>query len=229
MPTPTVENYLKKVYTIAEKLGDARRVPMGLLAEKMEVVPGTATTMAKHLEQLGLLDYKPRIGVLLTPNGRVEALRVLRKHRIVEMFLVDVLNLDWSEIHEEAELLEHAISDKLLEKMDAYLDYPSVDPHGDPIPSKKGTFEERPTKLLSDCAPSENVRIAQITRQDPDFLSFVYSSKLTPGTRLQIESIDEAADLIRVQSRETGQTLSLGPKAAAHILVHAGTPDEAQS
>src|SRR3954469_20129180 len=111
---------------------------MGRLATAMAVTPGTATTMIKAIAEANLVMYEPRTGVRLTKAGEQLALHVLRRHRLVELFLVKVLELDWSEVHEEAELLEHAISDKVLERIDSFLEHPSVDPHGDPIPTSKG-------------------------------------------------------------------------------------------
>ena len=112
---------------------------MGKLATAMGVVPGTATTMMEALADSGLVAYEPRGGVRLTRGGaRVLALHVLRRHRLVELFLVQVLGMDWSEVHPEAEELEHAISDKVLERIDTLLGHPSVDPHGDPIPPPRG-------------------------------------------------------------------------------------------
>src|SRR5947199_7770404 len=159
MPTPTVENYLKQIYleqqaAVAE-LGredadaEDELVPMGRLATVMGVVPGTATSMIKALADSGLVAYEPRSGVKLTKGGEQLALHVLRRHRLVELFLVKVVGLDWSEVHEEAEELEHAISDKVLERIDQLLGHPSVDPHVDPIPTAKGTMSEEQLVLLS--------------------------------------------------------------------------------
>src|SRR5437762_1692744 len=142
----TVEDYLKQIYLEQQPLKEAL-VPMGRLAAAMAVTPGTATTMIKALAEANLVSYEPRSGVRLTRAGEQLALHVLRRHRLVELFLVKVLGLDWSEVHEEAEHLEHAISDKVLGKIDAFLGYPSADPHGDPIPTSKGKVSS--PKLLS--------------------------------------------------------------------------------
>src|SRR4051794_10565100 len=144
MPSSTVENYLKQIYLEQQDAGAADLVPMGRLASAMGVVPGTATSMIKTLADSGLVQYEPRGGVRLTHGGEQLALHVLRRHRLVELFLVKVLGLDWSEVHAEAEELEHAISDKVLEKIDAILGKPRVDPHGDPIPLANGKVEASP-------------------------------------------------------------------------------------
>src|SRR2546421_114591 len=137
MPTSTVEDYLKQIYLEQQNAPD-ELVPMGKLAAAMGVVPGTATTMIKALSDSGLVSYEPRGGARLTRGGEQLALHVLRRHRLVELFLVKILGLDWSEVHVEAEELEHAISDKVLNRIDTILEHPSVDPHRDPIPSAKG-------------------------------------------------------------------------------------------
>src|SRR5438046_8279 len=137
MASRTVENYLKALYSEQQRAGD-ELVSMGRLASAMGVVPGTVTTMVKALADSGLVSYEPRGGVRLTRGGEQLALHVLRRHRLVELFLVKVLGLDWSEVHAEAEELEHAVSDKVLERIDALLEHPRVDPHGDPIPPARG-------------------------------------------------------------------------------------------
>src|SRR6476661_8041735 len=134
MPSSTVEDYLKQIY-LEQQAGDAGQlVPMGRLAAAMGVVPGTATSMVKTLADSGLVSYEPRGGLRLTRGGEQLALRVLRRHRLVELFLVKTLGLDWSEVHAEAEELEHAISDRVMDRIDVLLGHPTVDPHGDPIP-----------------------------------------------------------------------------------------------
>src|SRR5256714_8448369 len=146
MPSITVENYLKQLYLEQQNAPDL--VQMGKLASAMGVVPGTATSMIKALADSGLVSYEPRFGAKLTKGGEQLALHVLRRHRLMELFLVKVLGLDWSEVHDEAEELEHAISEKVLERIDKLLGHPSVDPHGDPIPSAKGKVsEERLVRL----------------------------------------------------------------------------------
>src|SRR5436305_12362593 len=137
MPSITVENYRKQLSLEQQNLTE-ELVPMGKLASAMGVVPGTATSMVKALADSGLVSYEPRFGAKLTKGGEQLALHVLRRHRLVELFLVRVLGLDWSEVQDKAEEFEHAISEKVLERIDVLLGRPGVDPHGDPIPSSKG-------------------------------------------------------------------------------------------
>src|SRR5213080_4416056 len=192
MPTSTVENYLKRLY-LEQQHSPADLVSMGKLASAMGVVPGTATTMVKALADSGLVEYEPRGGVRLTRGGEQLALHVLRRHRLVELFLVKVVGLDWSEVHAEAEELEHAISDKVLEKIDTLLGRPSVDPHGDPIPTAKGKLaESRHTSLLN-CELGQRLRVARVIDQNPAFLQFVNRCGLTPGTPVIVEHRDPLA------------------------------------
>ena len=171
MPSITVENYLKQLYLEQQNAPDDL-VPMGKLATAMGVVPGTATSMVKALADSGLVSYEPRFGAKLTKGGEQLALHVLRRHRLVECFLVKTLGLDWSEVHVEAEELEHAISEKVLEKIDKLLGHPSVDPHGDPIPSAKGKVAAEPLAALPDVKAGSKVRIARVVDQDARFLQF---------------------------------------------------------
>jgi len=160
MATSTVENYLKQLYLEQRTPEGEPMVSMGRLAAVMGVVPGTATSMVKALADSGLVLYEPRSGVKLTRSGEQLALHVLRRHRLVELFLVKILGLDWSVVHDEADKLEHAISDQVLERMDAILGHPTVDPHGDPIPTPKGHLHERPLMSLADCPVGAPQRIS---------------------------------------------------------------------
>src|SRR5882724_918609 len=169
MPSITVENYLKQLYLEQQNVSE-ELVPMGKLASAMGVVPGTATSMVKALADSGLVAYEPRFGAKLTKGGEQLALHVLRRHRLVELFLVKVLGLDWSEVHDEAEELEHAISEKVLQRIDKLLGHPSVDPHGDPIPTAKGKVSEERLVRLPESETGAKVRIARIVDQDARFL-----------------------------------------------------------
>src|SRR5882672_11297856 len=165
LASSTVEDYLKQLYLTQQQAAPERLVAMGKLAGAMGVVPGTATTMVKALADSGLVTYEPREGVRLTRGGEQLALHVLRRHRLVELFLVKTLGLDWSEVHDEAEELEHAISDKVLQRIDKLLGHPSVDPHGDPIPSAKGKVSEDRLVRLPEAGMNQKVRIARIVDQ----------------------------------------------------------------
>jgi DtxR family Mn-dependent transcriptional regulator len=217
MPSSTVENYLKQIYLMEQSAGDAL-ISMGEIASAMGVVPGTATSMIKTLADSGLVEYAPRGGVRLTTGGRKLALHVLRRHRLVELFLVQVLGLDWSEVHAEAEELEHTISDKVLDRIDAFLGHPSVDPHGDPIPSAKGHVSAASTTSLADCATATSLRVSRVLDQDPAFLQFASRSGLRPGATVTVQSREAMAGAVSVKP-EGAKPVTLGTAAAEKILV----------
>ena len=217
MPTKTVEDYLKQLY-LEQQRAPNELVLMGRLAAVVGVVPGTATSMVKAMADSGLVIYEPRSGVRLSPSGKQLALHVLRRHRLVELFLVKMLGLDWSEVHEEAEELEHAVSEKVLQRIDAVLGHPTVDPHGDPIPTAKGKVEEAPLRSLVDCELGRPVQIARVTNQEAEFLHFADRYALRPGATVVVEGRDVQADVvaIRLEGREG---IKLGTAAAEKILV----------
>src|ERR687894_580100 len=152
LPSHTVENYLKAILQAQTALPDAQGlVPMGQLAAALGVVPGTATPMVKALSESGLVRYEPYAGVRLTAAGEKLAALVLRRHRLVELFLVKVMGMSWAEVHDEAEHLEHAVSERLIERIDEMLGRPAVDPHGDPIPDAHGSVDRRQYDTLMTC------------------------------------------------------------------------------
>lgn len=211
----TVENYVKAIY-LRHRDRPEDFLPMGRIAEAMDVSPGTATSMMKTLAGLGLIEYSPRNGSRLTVPGESLALDVLRRHRLVELFLVDVLGLDWSEVHREADNLEHAISDAVLTRIDALLDHPTVDPHGDPIPTRRGQIDQTVFGSLMEQSVEADLRIERVTDQDPEFLQFVHRSGLHPGSRVRVEAIDRAADAVTL--RTGNGTVTIGTQAASKIL-----------
>jgi DtxR family Mn-dependent transcriptional regulator len=218
MASVTVENYLKQLYLEQQQHAPGELVSMGRLAAAMGVVPGTATTMVKALADSGLVAYEPRGGVRLTRGGEQLALHVLRRHRLVELFLVRVLGLDWSEVHAEADELEHAISEKVLEKIDAYLGRPSVDPHGDPIPTAKGKLVDAHLDSLASCELHRPVRVARVVDQEAHFLQFVDRCGLMPGVTVKVESRDEQGDAVGIRPQGRA-AVTLGTAAANKILV----------
>ncbi len=216
MATSTVENYIKQIYLLQQNTS-GERVSVGKLAAMMGVVPGTATSMVKALADSELVEYEPRAGLRLTRGGEQLALHVLRRHRLVELFLVNVLGLDWSEVHEEAEDLEHAISDKVLNKIDAYLNSPQFDPHGDPIPSARGKVPDMECRSIADCPVGRSFRISRITDQDSKFLQFAERNGLTPGVTIRITDRNSEADAVTIHV--SGRRVMLGTSAATKILV----------
>src|SRR5687768_6497361 len=172
LPSSTVENYLKAIFHgEAQLTGDQRLLPMGQLAGALGVAPGTATTMVKALAESGLVEYEPYVGVRLSPAGSRLAALVLRRHRLIELFLVQVLGMRWDEVHDDAEQLEHVVSERLIERIDELLGHPEVDPHGDPIPSREGELVQRELDSLLTCPLNTPVTVMRVTDQDAAFRS----------------------------------------------------------
>lgn len=217
MATSTVEDYLKQIYQ-AQLGAPGSLIPTGQVAMSLEVAPGTATAMVKTLADSGLVDYEPYSGVRLTEAGEKLATHVLRRHRLVELFLVEVMGMDWSEVHGEAEHLEHTVSNRLLERMDAMLGHPEVDPHGDPIPTAGGVVAPTDYASLVSCPVGESMTLVRVTDQETDFLQFIERYGLLPGVELQVVTRDERADTVEVRPRG-GTALSLGFRAASKIQV----------
>ncbi len=217
MPTIAIEDYLKCIY-LEEQQGKKGLVPTGQIATALSVAPGTATAMVKTLSDSGLVHYEPYSGVQLSEAGRKLAVHVLRRHRLVELFLVQVIGMDWSEVHEDADRLEHAVSDRLIARIDEMLGHPTLDPHGDPIPTASGVVAESNHPNLVNCDLERPHQIARITDQAAEFLRLVERHGLRPGNRLSVLSRDEHADAVRLLSKDAGE-VSLGFRAASKILV----------
>ena len=221
LPSSTVEDYLKAIYK-AQAVLDAKQrlVSMGHLATALGVVPGTATTMVKALAESGLVDYEPYAGVRLTAAGQKLAALVLRRHRVMELFLVRVVGMSWAEVHDEAERLEHAASDQLIDRIDELLGYPSTDPHGDPIPDSEGAMATHDYQTLLTCPVGTPVVLTRVTDQDPDFLRFLEKSELTPGQSIHVEARDTAGDKVVVQG-SNNREITIGLRAAGKLQVRA--------
>lgn len=212
----TTEQYVKRIYSLQQQ-DPGKVVPTGAIATAMGVTPGTATTMIKQLDKHKYVDYHPRKGVLLTKLGTRLALTMIRKHRLLELFMEKTLAIDWAEIHEEADVLEHAVSDKLIDKIDAFLGFPETDPHGDPIPNHNAPAEIEDILLLSQCTECSSVTVDRILNQSPDFLTYISEQGLRPGTVLHIVHNDSRADAIICHAGET--QIMLGSNAARKIGV----------
>ena len=166
----SVEDYLKAVFGLTET-GDAAST--SALAEVLEVQPASVSGMVKRLADEGLLEHVPYRGVRLTESGRIEALRVVRRHRILETYLVERLGYAWEDVHAEAERLEHAASDHLVERMAAALEDPSHDPHGAPIPTRSGEIEDVDFSTLADAVEGDRVQIRAVADEDADRLRYL--------------------------------------------------------
>jgi DtxR family Mn-dependent transcriptional regulator len=176
--------------------------------------------MVKALAESGLVKYEPYAGVRLTPAGEKLAAMVLRRHRLIELFLVKVMGMSWTEVHDEAEHLEHAVSDRLIERIDEMLGRPQVDPHGDPIPDPEGTVDRRHYDTLLTCPLKSRVAVSRVTDQDATFLQFVERHRLKPGSIVEVKERDAAADSVRLKG-EDEREFTIGARAASKVLVSA--------
>jgi len=211
----TIENYVKTIYQIESRRQSAAAT--GQVAEALGVSPGTVTSMLKTLGESGLATYTPYEGVHLTDTGRTLALRVLRRHRLIELFLAKTLNLNWDEVHEEAEHMEHAVSDYLVDRIDEYLGFPAADPHGDPIPKSDGTIDATPHRSLADCEVGEPFCLVRVEDQTPEFLRYLSDVGLTLGlTGTLVENRPEAGI---VTISVDAQRITLGREAAGKLLI----------
>ncbi len=215
----TVEDYLKSIYQAEQEARQAGRrlAPMGEIAERLQVAPASVTGMVKTLAESGLIAYEPYSGVRLLPAGRKLATRVLRRHRLVELFLVNVMGFDWSDVHAEAERLEHAVSDRMIDRIDEMLGFPSVDPHGDPIPSADGHVEVVNHPSLLKCDLGRTVEVVRVMDQDAEFLRFAEREGLAPGCRVEVVDRNAVAGSVAVISR--ARKFSLGFPPASKVLV----------
>lgn len=218
MPSSTVEDYLKAILQLAEEAEPGELVPVGKIADYLDLTPGTVTTMMKHLGKEGYIEYSPRKGVELSEQGRMAAVQVLRRHRLVELFLVEVMHLDWAHVHEEAEVLEHVLSDRLVERIDEMLCHPIHDPHGDPIPDIDGVFRKDTLKSLSECEPG-NYRLVRVARDEPAYLTWLQERGLRPGAELELSSRDELAGILTIRVDAAEEPVRIGDVAAAALRV----------
>jgi DtxR family transcriptional regulator, Mn-dependent transcriptional regulator len=217
MPTANREDYLKRIYRLQGRQGD-HPVAMGKLAAEVGVSAGSATGMVKTLVEMGLVDYEPYVGVRLTDQGERIALHVLRRHRLIEAFLVKTLGLDWSAVDPEAEAIEHVVSEELLEHIDAFLGRPRFDPHGDPIPDAEGKLAVRRHQPLNQCEVGQRIRVSRVSDQDAAFLQFIDRVGLRPGAEATIEAVDQDAQTIALRAADR-EPVNLSAAAAAKVMV----------
>lgn len=222
MTSLTVENYVKAIYLLCAE-NNANPAATGSIASALHVSPGTVTSMLKTLREIELADYTPYGGVTLTSKGEQLALRVLRRHRLIELFLVRTLNLTWDEVHEEAENMEHAVSDLLIDRIDQYLDHPDFDPHGDPIPKKDGTVGEASQISLTSCSVETQFTIQRVTEQAADFLRYLSEHGLIPTATGRVISRDPLSRVLVVVMGNTPSALSFDIANKIMVLVPATT------
>jgi DtxR family transcriptional regulator, Mn-dependent transcriptional regulator len=182
--SPAVEDYAKAIYAIAQR--DDGPATTNALAERLGVTPASASGMCKRLGELGLVDHVPYKGVELTADGERVALEVIRHHRLLELYLAESLDVPWDRVHAEAEVLEHVLSEELEELIAAKLGNPTVDPHGDPIPTADLVIEERATTALADLGAGERATFVRISDSDPEMLRYLAERGIAPGDDLEV-------------------------------------------
>jgi DtxR family transcriptional regulator, Mn-dependent transcriptional regulator len=222
LSTLTIENYVKAIYQVCVRQ-DKARATTGELAEALNVSPGTVTSMLKTLGDAGLAEYTPYEGVALAETGRLLALRVLRRHRLIELFLARTLHMTWDEVHDEAENMEHAVSDFLIDRMDAFLGYPATDPHGDPIPRADGSISVTEGLRLTDWQVGAPFRLVRVLDQSPEFLRYLSETGLSLGSEGALSSIRDEAGVVTVTIGERDTALA---RATAEKLLVTSIHDD---
>lgn len=185
MRSPSIEDYLKVVYKLEERQGSPP-VSTGDVAQAMEVSPASASNMIKRLDDLDFLTYEAYEGATLTDPGRTIALEVIRHHRLLELYLKEVMGFSWDEIHEEAEILEHHISERFESRIEEMLGHPERDPHGHPIPARDGSVDDLPTRSLADLGEGDAATIDHIADEDGELLDLLEQRDLLPGARVEV-------------------------------------------
>ncbi|MFQ5904641.1 MAG: metal-dependent transcriptional regulator [Candidatus Binatia bacterium] len=179
----SVEDYLKATYKIQQR---QQWVSTSALAGRLNLSPASITNMVQRLEKLGYLNYEPYHGVQLTKMGMQKALDIIRHHRLVELFLAEIVGYSWDLVHDEAERLEHAVSESFVEKIDEVLGYPDRCPHGDPIPTEGGQVQDEAFPTLLECTPGETVVIQRVSDTSSEFLRYAADLRLFPGTEVSL-------------------------------------------
>lgn len=216
--TEAVEDFLKTVYLLEQQVAP---VPTTLLARALNIAAPSVTDMIKRLsgsENL-LLDYRPYQGVRLNEEGRRIALEVIRHHRLLEVYLTRVLGYAWDEVHEEADRLEHYISEKLESRIDDALGHPELDPHGDPIPALDGTMLDLNLVLLSDLEPEQEAQVSRIVDQSSEVLRYLSDLGMTPGAHVTLTAHAPLNDTVTVRLGDTGSVITISTHVARKILV----------
>jgi DtxR family Mn-dependent transcriptional regulator len=216
-PSEAIENYAKAIYAL-EQRGE---VTNNALAERLGVTPASASSMVKKLDELGLVEHVPYKGMKLTDSGRRVALEVLRHHRLLELYLAESLGVPWDRVHDEAEVLEHVLSEELEELIAAKLGNPTHDPHGDPIPTAALEIEEQPTQALASLATGSTGVFVRVSDSDPDMLRYLAQLGITPGDRFEV--VDRQPFGGPLFTRFDGMVHALGGELAAAMRVEADT------
>ncbi|TQO19545.1 DtxR family iron (metal) dependent repressor [Rhodoglobus vestalii] len=217
----SAQNYLKTVWTLTE-WSDAP-VTATVIAERTGFTLSSVSDAVRRLTEQGFIDHAPYASIALTATGRAHAVAMVRRHRLIESFLVSVLGYTWDQVHDEAENLEHAVSDFMVERMDAFLEHPTRDPHGDPIPSADGVVMMPDAVQLSRVAPGSTVVVERISDGDPALLKYFEECGIVVDARLSIAAGEPYSDALSVSVAAQTSPVSLGRAASAALYVSGGT------
>ena len=218
MNSPTVENYLKALYSLSNERGE---VNISNLSSSLDVSKPTVNSMVKSLQQQGWVHYEKYKPIRLTEYGRRTAALVIRKHRLTEMFLVEKMGFGWEEVHEIAEQIEHLQAPVFFDRMDELLDYPKIDPHGSPIPDKEGNVIEQEYNKLSECKPGDVVRLIALNQSSKEFLEFLDSRSISLQLEITVISV-ETFDNSMLVSYKNHPAEALSHKVCERLLVEIG-------
>jgi DtxR family Mn-dependent transcriptional regulator len=210
----SVGDYIKAIWD----LGGVGSASTKDVAARLLVSPASVSNMFVRLQEMGLVEYERYQGASLTERGRVDALRLIRRHRLIETFLLEHLGYDWQEVHEEAERLEHAVSDGFTERLAALLGHPDHDPHGDPIPSAEGILEVDDSFALSQAASGQRLSISKVRDEDAAMLDYFGDRNLVPGRRLIVREVRDLDGVVIVEDEEA-EVYALGEPLARSIFV----------
>ena len=210
----TEENYLKSMFNLAEKSGE---ITVNDLSKTLNIKMPTVNSMVKRLAGKGYINYQSYKPITLTDEGKKEALLIIRKHRLTEMFLVEKMGFGWEEVHEVAEQIEHIHSPKFFAKMDEMLDFPKVDPHGSPIPDKTGNIQLKTYNSLNKYGKGEKLKLVAVTNSNDDFLKYLNLKKLNLDTQIEILDKEEFDQSMTVKFNE--QAITLSEKVTEKLLV----------
>ncbi|MBN8692954.1 MAG: metal-dependent transcriptional regulator [Bacteroidetes bacterium] len=213
----TEENYLKAIFSLSRLYGDAE-VSTNQISEHLNNKAASVTDMLKRLAEKKFIDYKPYKGVRLTEKGRKTAVKVVRKHRLWEVFLVEKLKFKWDEVHDIAEQLEHINSDELIEKLDLFLGRPKHDPHGDPIPDANGKFYAQKSIALAEAKVKQVLIVTGVSDHSTQFLQYLSQSGIGLGDHLKVDEVNSYDQSLKVKVNKN-HGLFLSHKVALNILV----------
>ena len=219
-PSTSVGDYLKAIWEVAGSEAASTKE----VADKLSIAPPSVTNMFTRLREMGLVEYERYHGASLTEAGCTEALRLVRRHRLIETFLMEHLGYSWDDIHDEAERLEHAVSDEFTERLAELLGHPNRDPHGAPIPDPDGTMPPEDYSPLSASTEGTCAQIARVGHEDATVLSYLGERGLMPGRSIVVREVRAVDGVVTVEDEE-GTTHSLGPSLADAIFVRGPSED----